>query len=475
MREEVQPDLLEQIQERVSARNDHADRLFEKWSKKRGVGEGMDAIMDKDRNKARSLSIILENQENHLGNLTETQISNSFSTTPENVLRVVRLGYPNSVRSELFLEWAMETARDSLYYLSSTYGQSKRGATAGQNMIESPAFRYGSEIEVETLGHGDNSSVSFSATMTFKQFRPYSVRVLIESVPVATDDGAGNLIGALLDKNGTNTVDYATGEVTVTFNEAPDHGDVVEFEYHYDSEVASQYENIGSAQLQLRDYQFRVKPWPLYVSWSKMTELLINTTLSIDAEEALIKGASDELKKALDFHAIRFAYQSAKAHAPVVFNIRGAVGESEIDRMTAFNKAIDQAADKVYDALQRGGVTKLVGGPGAVTQVKLHKRFDGTNRQPRVGAYREGTLDGYDIYKVPREIIPGDEFLTIWKNESVPEDVALALGSMIPLYQTQTLEYKEFYKETGLAYFGDAKVLQPKYLQRIKIVDEPHS
>jgi hypothetical protein len=32
------------------------------------------------------------------------------------------------------------------------------------------------------------------------------------------------------------------------------------------------------------------------------------------------------------------------------------------------------------------------------------------------------------------------------------------------------LEYKEFYSETGLAYFGDAKVLQPKYLQRIKLL-----
>jgi hypothetical protein len=52
---------------------------------------------------------------------------------------------------------------------------------------------------------------------------------------------------------------------------------------------------MGSIELQLRDYQFRVKPWPLYVSWSKMTELLINTTLNIDAEDALIRGASDEL------------------------------------------------------------------------------------------------------------------------------------------------------------------------------------
>ena len=50
----------------ISARNQNADRLFEKWSKKPGVGDNMEKMMDADQNKARALSVILENQENHL-------------------------------------------------------------------------------------------------------------------------------------------------------------------------------------------------------------------------------------------------------------------------------------------------------------------------------------------------------------------------------------------------------------------------
>lgn len=472
MRREMREKIIrEQRNEMLSQRNDNADRLFEKWSKKAGIGENMDKIMEQDVSKARSLSVVLENQENHLSRLTETQISNSFSTTPENVLRVVRLGYPNSVRSELFLEWAMETARDSIYYLAPVYQSSKRGATANARMKESAAFRFGSEIEVEDVATGDASTVTFTSTLINVPIRPFTVRILMDEVPVATDDGAGNLIGALLNTSGTNGINYTDGEYTITFTEAPAANAVIAVEYHYDSEVSTSYGEIGSVELQLKDYQFRVKPWPLYVSWSKMTELLINTTLNIDAEDALIRGAADEFKKSLDFHAIRLAYQNSKSRTPVAFNCEGATGESEIDRMTAFNKAIDMASDKMYDKLQRGGVTKLVGGPSAVTQVKLHKRFDGSNRQPRVGAYREGSLDGIDIYKVPQSIVPNDELLAIYKNELTPEDVSVAFGSLIPLYQTQTLEYKEFYKETGLAYFGDAKVLQPNYLQRIKLTN----
>ena len=467
MREEVEKKKIHE--DMLSARNENADRLFEKWSKKDSTGDGMEELKDMSESRARSLSIILENQEQHLTRLTETQISNSFSTTPENVLRIVRLGYPNSVRGELFLEWAMETARDSIYYLSPKYASTKRGATEGNTTHESDSFRYASEVETETLGTANGILVEFTETLANHPIRAFSVKVLKDGIPVATDDGAGNLIGALLDTEEANTIDYSTGEITVTFSTAPANLLELTCESNYDSEDATNYTEIGSIELQLKDYQFRVKPWPLYVSWSKMTELLINTTLNIDAEDALIRGASDELKKSLDFQAIRMAYQAAKGHAAVEFSTVGATGESEIDRMTSFNKAIDQASDLMYNKLQRGGVTKLVGGAGAVTQIKLHKRFDGSSRQPRVGAYREGSLDGVDIYKVPSSIVPNDELMAIYRNETTPEDVSCAFGSLIPLYQTQTLEYKEFYKETGLAYFGDAKVLQPDYLQRIKI------
>jgi len=121
MRKEMHEDmpLNEAIKVQMSERNMKADQLIEqKWSKTPQIGEGIQDLADKDLNRARNLVYAMENQENHLKNLTETQISTAFQTTPENVMRIVRLGYPNSVRGEIFLEWSMETARDSIYYLS---------------------------------------------------------------------------------------------------------------------------------------------------------------------------------------------------------------------------------------------------------------------------------------------------------------------------------------------------------------------
>ena len=90
------------------------DKLLEKWSKTPNLGEGLDKIYAENKRNARNTAIVLENQEQYMKKLTEQQISNDFSTIPQNVLKVIRLGYPNSVRGELFNEFAMTTARDSI-------------------------------------------------------------------------------------------------------------------------------------------------------------------------------------------------------------------------------------------------------------------------------------------------------------------------------------------------------------------------
>ena len=456
----------EQMARKLSERNELADRLLEKWQKTPIIGEGIRNIRDMNESKARNLAFMLENEETHLANLTETQISNTFQTTPENVIRIVRYAYPNSVRGELFLEWGMETARDSIYYMHSVYGKTKRDAVKDQRVLETTEYRYPTEVTIDNaIETANGSTTTFTATASVFPFRPYTVKVLVNGTPSAVDDGAGNLHGEGI----SGTVDYNTGALSAVFDTAPASGVAIEFEYNYDSEVDTNYSEIGSIELQLRDYQFRVKPKPLYISWSKMTELLLNTTLNIDAEEALIRGAADEFKKALDFEAVAMGWRVAKAHTPVEFDCKGAVGEPEVDRMNAFSKAIKRAGNISRDILLRGGVTKMVGGPDAVAQVTLHSRFDASNRQPEVGIFRVGSLDGIDIYQAPSRIIPNDQMMTIYRNELIPEDVAIAFGTLVPLYKTQTLEFKEFYKETGMAIFGDQKVLQPLYLQRIQL------
>lgn len=460
----------------LSERNKRADMLVEKWSKKKGIGEGLQEAYDSDPGRIRNLSIVLENQSNHLKRLTETQISNAFQTTPENVMRIVRLGYPNSVRGEIFLDWAMETARDSIYYLSPIYGSSLRGSTATEVTHEQgDVWRYASELELATLTGTPNGALttftgSNAGNVANPPIRPFTLRIIQNGQIIGTDDGAGNLVGALLDTT-ASSIDYTTGALTVEFLAAPVTGTVLQEQYSYDSEVASQYTDLGDVELQLRDFLFRAKPWPLGVSWSKMTELLLGTTLDIDAEEALIRGAADEIKKSLDSFACREGYRYALANTQVTFDadFASAGADSEVAHAQSISRKIADAGDVIYAAANRGGVSVMYGATDAVNYLKLHRLWSDEGRQPAVGIHRVGTLDGVPVYKTPAAVVPNGDIVCVWKNESVPEDVSIAFGTLIPLYQTQTLEFKEMYKELGLAHFGDWKALQPRYMVRLTL------
>ena len=463
--------------EMESHRTEEANRLVEKWSRKHGLGDGLEEAYDENPRKVKNLVFVLENQEKHLQALTEGQISSAFSTTPENVMRIVRLGYPNSVRGEIFLEWGMETARDSIYYLKPIYSTTSsgrmRGATADNVTHESASYRYATEIEEESIGTGDDSTIVFTGaaagSVANPPLRPFTVKILVNEEIVAADNGSrtsGTLVGDDLDSSATNTVNYTSGAITVTFTTAPAAGATIVVQYFYDSEDSDQYADLGEVQLTLADYLFRAKPYPLGVSWSKMTELLLGTTLNIDAEEALIRGAADEVKKSLDFMACRMGYRRALSNSSVTFDadFASAGADSEMIHAQSIVRTIEDAGDVIYSALQRGGVTKMFGAPNICNYLRLHNRFSADGKQPTVGIHKIGSLDSIDIYKAPTSIVPTGKMVCVYRNEQVPEDVSIAFGTLVPLYQTQTLEFKNMYKEMGLAHFGDFRVLQSQYL-----------
>ena len=451
-----------------SERSLRSEELLEKWSKKKGFyGNSMVKAYNANPSKIKNLVFVLENQERYLQSLTETEISSNFSTTPENVMRIVRLGYPNSVRGDIFLEWGMETSRDSIYYLKPKYTSTTRGATDDAIMHESASYRYASEIEEDTLGSADGSTTTFSTTLANIPLRPYTVKILDNQNIVATDNGSGTITGTGV----SGTVNYTTGVVSVTWTTAPISGHTLVVVYNYDSEVSGNYTDVKNVELQLLDYQFRVKPWPIYVSWSKMTELLLGTTLNIDVEDALVRGASDELKKSLDFQALRLGYRRCLGNTGVTFNADWSASgaDSEKAHVQSFSRAVNKAADVIYASLQRGGVTKIYGGPDAVSYLEMHDGWSSAGRQPAVGAFKFGSLGNIDVFKCPSSIVPTNELVCVYKNEEVPEDVSIAFGTLIPLYITPGIEYKNFYKEYGLAHFGDGQTLQSGYLVRIRL------
>jgi hypothetical protein len=98
MQESKAPRYTENDIERFNERTVRADRLTEKWSKVAEIGSGLKAMGD---GKRRNLAIMLEQQARVMSKMTEAQYSSAFAATPENMIRLVRLAYPNSIRDKL--------------------------------------------------------------------------------------------------------------------------------------------------------------------------------------------------------------------------------------------------------------------------------------------------------------------------------------------------------------------------------------
>ena len=57
----------------------------------------------------------------------------------------------------------------------------------------------------------------------------------------------------------------------------------------------------------------------------------------------------------------------------------------------------------------------------------------------------------------------------MWKNDQNEGDVAIAFGTLVPFFNTGIIQRKNFYKEAGLATYGDWAVMNRRYLALIRI------
>ena len=472
-------------------RNYRADRLVEKWSGVAEIGKGITAMPTE---KARNLAILLENQLNVMSKLNEAQLSNTFyGYTPENMLRIVRLSYPNSIRGDLFTEFAMESAHDSIKYIYPVYTKDAQwgedGAKnrldgtryddgllgeAGDAMYEQTESRYPTEL-VKCAAADGGEGLVFTATVP-ATYLDGDGQILVDGEVVAMQVRKGNGTSDYKWIGDVTSVAVAGSTMTVTFGEAKT-GKTVEVVVRYDSELDMAGQYLGEVELQMRDYHFRPRPITLGVTWTQLTELVLDTSFGLSAEEMLMDSASQEIKKSLDYQAIKYASAMQKIKAAGNFDRfdaeatdAGSTKDSYFHTAQLVQQSIQHIADKQLDDIGRGGVSAIVGGPKAITYLMLNKGWTDKGKQPSIGGHKVGELDGIPVFKAPTAVIGAeDEILTTWKNDTNQGDVSIAIGTLLPFYSTGAIQRKNLYKEQAVARFEDTQALQPKYLGRIKI------
>ena len=454
------------------------------------AGEGKSGLR-----KAFNTAQVLENtQKQIVEKLHETQVSQSFNgLTTTNLLTLIRLGYENSIRGDIFTEIGAKTMTDFILYLDPIYASTLRGATAGQITYETVVGDYPSETDPVTID-GAGAGTAYSYTYANVPIVPGFVSIYLEDSSgvvtlVAKDDGAGTLVdvstnGNLLDTGAANDVDYVTGDININFLSAPNlpiYGAI-----SADFENPSNYDQFGDLELRLRRYDFIFRPFPLNFRWSIISDLLLGSTTGINTEQTFIDSAKDELMKAFDIRALKQGFAEALASGNIqTFDASAAsTGEdSTVHRAQVLMYAIKLVGAEMKNLKNRGGVTKMYVGSLVAAYLHLVPIFKAEPNLVPIGAHKIGTLGNIDVFEAPN-IIPNDYAVCVYKNMQNPADVAIAYSTYLPfstpnitpntafnLSQTPTLTYPTMYSEKGIFSVQADKVINREYMGVIKFTN----
>lgn len=242
----------------------------------------------------------------------------------------------------------------------------------------------------------------------------------------------------------------------------------------FDSERDLTGMHLGECELQMKTYYFNPRRISMGVTWTDMTELYLDLSFGVSAEDTLIDSVGQEIKKALDFQAVEYAnrVQKVRSGNPLVkFDATAgdAFKDSYWHTAQTFTQALGHVSDEMLNIFNRGGVTAIVGGPKACRYLELIEGYSTKGAQSPIGGHQVGELNGVPVFKVPSSVIADNELLTTWKNEQAEGDVSIAIGTLVPFASTGKLPRKNFYFEQGIARYEDTQALQPRYLGRVLI------
>jgi hypothetical protein len=439
-------------------------------------GKGIEEAYNKHPDRVMNLAFAIKNVEEHLQDLTESQISSTLGTTPENVMRVLRLGYLNTCRQDAFWEMGLATAHDIFFYLEPKYKKTLRGADAGDVMYQSKSGRSASDEGEWASAETPNGTLkifTFAPTAAELPLTPYTVRVYKKNNLVANDNGKGIITGSDVDGTAiTGTVNYATGAGSVTFITASATGEEVVMSGSIALENDNDLQITQSAELSLRSCAFNLREYPITTSFSKKLELTLGTSYKVDAQEAYLRAMADELRKTLDIQAFTLASRQAHTNSgtsPVTFNMQGAVGEAETNRIQVISRYVDKVGTRIYDKLFRGGVSVIFGGTTATGVLTGHNRWNDAGAQDANGIYKLGNLGDIPVFRVPNEVCPNTDLVCVYKNRQLPEDVFLIIGTLLPLFVTDKLVLPGRNTEFGVASYGDMQILNKGYAEILRV------
>jgi len=450
--------------------------LAERWSKfpgKRLRGweqhESVDFIQGIENPYRRAfVGHLLEQTYREFSKLDETTRTLSVGNYEKYVFPIIRMVYSNLVIADLVSVQPLPGPSGQIFYYDAVAGVTKGSVRKGDKLFDSKlgpeqsSWHYTDEtVENESLGTGDAATTQFTGNMAYIPVRPGTVSIT-DGTQVATDDGAGNLLGDV-NGAGNNTINYATGAYDVTFTAAPASGDAIAGTYQYNMEAN---DLIPEIDIQLVAAPVIARPNKFRAKWSMEAEQDLLATHGMVAETEFVTLISNriaqEINRKIIMHLRAIAFN---ADNPVTFDVNPPTGVSYRDHKEILVDTFVELSNTIFQKTQRiEGSWLIVSVEVSNILETLAPHFVKTPQPSTVSGIRKiGRLGDWDVYKDPS--YPTNEFLMGHKGGNF-----LDTGYVHAVYQglvsTPSITLDDFITRKGMMSRTAQKVVNENFYAR---------
>lgn len=390
------------------------------------------------------------------------------------VFPIIRALFPNLAATELVSVQPMTAPVGLVFFFDYLYGTSKGDITAGDQMFRNPSAAYGSPTisdEVVTTG-ALLADAQIATNLAFVPIKPGSVTISHASAAgteVITDDGAGGLVGDV-GTGGADTINYSTGAIDTSFDNAVDAGVAVLATYDYDMEFNI---NIPQVDIVLTKAPVQAIERKLKSRWSLEAQQDLENLHGLSAETEVTNAITAELGFEVDLEVIgdldNIAYDALPTEVPD-FNLNPPTGVPWVFHKKAFKHVMLRASSTIHSRTGRAVMSWLVGGYDVVNLIMDQDDFemDPAFTHEGRGIIKVGTWAGWDIYRNPNFDLK--HWLAGFKPSSFA-NAGYVYAPYVPLYTTPLVSLEDFGVRKGLATRYGKRVINPDFYLKGDIIE----
>lgn len=368
--------------------------------------------------------------------------------------------------------------------------ENTKGETKSGDIISSPFVNRqgldenwtGRVIKNEIVG--EDTDIQDNMSLVYTPILPGSVTFQYTAAGVTkafVDDGNGNICesGAT---DAAGWIDYSTG--AVTFNsgavEGAD-GNVVKATYQYDNENVGPrtpgnggygYEygaQMAKGYLMLDEFNLVAEAHELACYWSIYSAFAAQQEYGSNIGDIAKEAAFSELTAEINTKGFKELLKAAQFKPQFNWDASPVLSGSVVpsDYLNMFKLKLAQAASSIYQATRLTQPNRLVVGTNVASYISMINGFQAEAPADRVGPYKLGKLDQFEIYCEPS--YNPDTWVMSCKSNDIRRNSAL-FGEYMPLTNTDAIGLANASVQQGYATMYAMKVVNPATVVSGKIL-----